>query len=105
MISETERWKRSFEPTANEGPAQDPPRSHSAMIRPPTDLTSPVMLSKSMVIHKVTNNVSECDDLSKRKRRRVLWLQQFASGSLQDIGEFRGKPFLRQALQVVSRMT
>jgi hypothetical protein len=26
-------------------------------------------------------------------------------GSLQDISEFRGKPFLRNALQVVSRMT
>jgi hypothetical protein len=28
-----------------------------------------------------------------------------ASGSLQDIREFRGKPFLLNGLQVVSRMT
>jgi hypothetical protein len=28
-----------------------------------------------------------------------------SSGSLQDIGEFLGKPILRNALQVVSRMT
>jgi hypothetical protein len=43
---------------------------------------------------------------SEQHRLRVLrQFAAYASGSLQDIGEFRGKPFLLNGLQVVSRMT
>ena len=68
-------------------------------------------------LHGFRSAAAQMERLGKVPDRRALSLWRLlpsgtagkridhTSGSLQDIGEFRGKPFLLNGLQVVSRMT